>query len=83
MAARLAELEGRVARLEGRNAGAEQDETFSSEEAARFLGYSIHGLYRLIERDEELAKCYFRAPGKKSHMKFSRRALERYKIART
>jgi len=89
MATRLAALEGRVARLEAekkapRAAGAAADETLDSAEAAKFLGYSIHGFYRLLERDDEaLAKCYFRAPGKRSHMKFSRRALEKYKVART
>ncbi|HVY60399.1 MAG TPA: hypothetical protein VHF22_02050 [Planctomycetota bacterium] len=83
VAARLAALEARVAKLEAQKVGAERDETLSSAEAATYLGYSIHGLYRLLERDEALTKCYFRAPGGKSHLRFSRIALENYKAART
>jgi hypothetical protein len=83
IAARLAALEGRLARIEAQGAGADEDSTLDTAGAARFLGYSVHGLYKLLERDHELGKCYFRAPGKRSRMRFSRQALERYKAART
>lgn len=82
IATRLAELEARVARIEGERAVTAADPTLDSAEAARFLGFSIHGFYRILKRDPELVKCYFRVPGKRSHMKFSRDALEKYKAAR-
>jgi hypothetical protein len=88
LAGRLAEAEARIARLEAKLHGAaELDDALDSAAAARFVGCSVRNLYRICKSDPALAKCYHRAlprkAGASTKLVFSRKALERWKAARS
>ena len=84
LAGRLAEAEARIARLEAKLHGAaELDDAMQLAAAARLCGYSGSNFRKLAKKDPELARCYHKAPGRASRLIFSRKALERWKAARS
>lgn len=75
---RLAELEGRLARVEARVGAPRdgEDEVLETADAARLAGFgSVGGFRKVLRRDPSLARAYARAPGRRSRLRWSRRKL--------
>jgi len=83
LAGRVAEAEARIARLEARLVGEPDDDALGINAAARFVGYSVSNMRKLVRRDPALAACYWRAPGRSSRLIFSRKKLDSWKRSRS
>ena len=84
LAARLANAEARLARIEAKLHGvAELDDAIQIDAAARFCGYSTSNFRKLLRSDVDLARCGWRGAGRSARWVFSRGKLESWKRARS